>query len=101
MGIFVNKGRLYSIKSSLENKKRKMSDGVVDAKLVEEMTIEGEEEAPEVEVAEGEPAEGGEGAAKKKKKKKKKKKNTEANQQNAEADGAEVKVEGEQNEEDG
>ena len=59
-----------------------MSDGVVDAKLVEEMTIEGEEEAPEVEVAEGEPAEGGEGAAKKKKKKKKKKKNTEANQQN-------------------
>merc|ERR1712168_675944 len=78
-----------------------MSDGVVDAKeLVEEMTIEGEEEAPEVEVAEGEPAEGGEGAAKKKKKKKKKKKNTEANQQNAEADGAEVKVEGEQNEEE-
>ena len=60
-----------------------MSDGVVDAKeLVEEMTIEGEEEAPEVEVAEGEPAEGGEGAAKKKKKKKKKKKNTESNQQN-------------------
>ena len=59
-----------------------MSDGVVDAKLVEEMTIEGEEEeeAPEVEVAEGEPA--AEGAAKKKKKKKKKKKNTEANQQN-------------------
>ena len=58
-----------------------MSDGVVDAKLVEEMTIEGEEEeAPEVEVAEGEPA--AEGAAKKKKKKKKKKKNSEANQQN-------------------
>ena len=64
-----------------------MSDGVVDAKLVEEMTIEGEEEAPEVEVAEGEPAEGGEGAAaKKKKKKKKKKKNTEANQQNGTID---------------
>ena len=31
-----------------------MSDGVVDEKVIEEMTIEEKEEAPEVEIAEGE-----------------------------------------------
>jgi len=79
-----------------------MSDGVVDEKVIEEMTIEEKEEAPEVEIAEGEEVAGGEGAAKKKKKKKKKKKNTEAQNAEAAADGAEGKPEGEegQNEDD-